>query len=152
MKYYEYEGKVYVSHNKEALVRRLFAPTIGPWGDKKIRRIDEKKAAIKRLFRYNPKTKTGENMKRKPKLTTREKQTLTGKGPAQAWFPTGREFAYATVGKPEKKYGPKDKLPRTPKCTGTACPQCGPNSKFKTVNKAEKKYGCKRCGAVVQDK
>jgi hypothetical protein len=150
MKYYEYQGKVYASHNKEALVRRLFVPTIGPWGEKKIRRIDEKKALIKRLFRYNPKTKTGENMNRKPKLTRKEKQTLNSKGPAQAWFPAGRAHAFIGQDAP-KKYGPKDKQPLAPKCKGTTCPQCGPNAKFKTVKKAEKKYGCKRCGAVVQD-
>jgi predicted RNA-binding Zn-ribbon protein involved in translation (DUF1610 family) len=143
MKYYSYQGKVYKSHNKEALCRRLFVKTIGPWGEKKIRNLDEKKAEITRLFRYDPQTKTGDKMKRKKKLTTRQKQAITGTGRAQAWFKRGEPFAGITATDSNKKT-------LTKKVTKCACPKCGP-VKFKTVNKTARQFRCRKCDSVVQD-
>lgn len=47
MKYYEYEGKVYKSRNRETLARRLFSTTVNAWGEKIIANITAKTKKIK---------------------------------------------------------------------------------------------------------
>lgn len=47
MKYYLYCGKIYRSHNKETLIRRLFHPTLNNWGELKIHKMDELKKLLK---------------------------------------------------------------------------------------------------------
>ena len=46
MKYYKYNGKIFWSHNKETLVRRLFHPTLNNWGELKIHKMDQLKKLL----------------------------------------------------------------------------------------------------------
>lgn len=85
-------------------------------------------------------------MKRTPKTTRKERQAAQGKGPGQAWFPSGRDFAYVS---PTTKQLTDKPVPKSK--TAPDCPQCGPGARFRTVNKAKRHYGCRRCGAVLAD-
>jgi hypothetical protein len=49
MKYYRYEGKIYRSHNRATLARRLFPRKVNNWGEFKIPQLTKKINSIKVL-------------------------------------------------------------------------------------------------------